>query len=574
LQKESKNQQDYFLNILSKLPGKPESIAVTLFILAMAAYYFWRLIYLTPWYDELYTYYTFISRGPVYAAIHWPVPNNHVGYSVLSAILDLFGNSYIGLRGVSFICAVANLILIYKIAGKYMSYWMPFATVLIYSGFRIVNDLSVQGRGYSLSTTCFLVAILCMSDICMLGNVKKSTFVIFVISLSYGLYTVPTSVYWVIPLCIAGGIYLLINGFRIGKLSDKSFWVSSYIIRLKSLIISGVVAAVITVILYSIIWLAIGCNYLTDDPTSTYYGNGHFYTLLHAPFLSYATGIHLMTSTSYIQGSGRDGILLNMPEYFVYLFNYFLNGFGVVLFVAVLIALIILLVQCIRHFQYSKTLLNLIYICCILFVPIMLFLQGNLPYLYLRIFSYMAFLVAFGIANIFEFIINHSNKLYNRKRGYDKEPEGTDIIYTDIVDIKLSDDNKWYETAGVYIPFAFVAICFCLLFLFGDYHGQLGEREHYLYEALSMADVDLRQNICVTDFEEQYLLKFAYDIDCENTVIEGSDMVIIDKCMIKENYDGADAYLYFTNHDSIPWDYINNTLIKKYENEEFVLYVK
>jgi len=146
LQKESKNQQDYFLNILSKLPGKPESIAVTLFILAMAAYYFWRLIYLTPWYDELYTYYTFISRGPVYAAIHWPVPNNHVGYSVLSAILDLFGNSYIGLRGVSFICAVANLILIYKIAGKYMSYWMPFATVLIYSGFRIVNDLSVQGR--------------------------------------------------------------------------------------------------------------------------------------------------------------------------------------------------------------------------------------------------------------------------------------------------------------------------------------------------------------------------------------------------------------------------------------------
>ena len=48
-----------------------------------------------PWYDELYTYYYFVSRGPVYAAIHWPVPNNHVGYSVISSLLNIFGNSYL-----------------------------------------------------------------------------------------------------------------------------------------------------------------------------------------------------------------------------------------------------------------------------------------------------------------------------------------------------------------------------------------------------------------------------------------------------------------------------------------------
>lgn len=58
----------------------------------MAVYYGFRMFSLTPWYDELYTYYYFISRGPVYAAIHWPLPNNHVGYSVLSGFLDLLGN--------------------------------------------------------------------------------------------------------------------------------------------------------------------------------------------------------------------------------------------------------------------------------------------------------------------------------------------------------------------------------------------------------------------------------------------------------------------------------------------------
>ena len=568
------NKKEKGFNILEHLPSKPESIAVTLFIIAMAAYYFWRMVTLTPWYDELYTYYTFISKGPVYAAIHWPVPNNHVGYSVLSAIMDLSGNSYIGLRGVSYICAIVNLVLIYKIAGKYMSYWMPFATVIIYAGFRIVNDLSVQGRGYTLATTCFLTAILCLIDICMMGKVKLSTYVWFVISLSYGLYVVPTSIYWVIPLCIAGGLYLLINGLRTKGVKDKGFWTSSYMLKLKSLVIAGVCAMLVTLVLYSIIWLAIGCNYLTDDADSIFYGQGHFYTLLHAPFKSYATGIHLMTSTSYIQGSGRAGFLTGLANYFLYLFNYFLNGKGALIIIFVLLALLILITQCIRHFQYSKTLMNLIYICCIVFVPIMLFLQGNLPYLYLRIFSYMGVLVAFAFTTVFEFIINKSNTFYNRIRGFSTEAENTENLYTDIVNVRLSENNKWYESAGVYIPFVFVAISFCFIFTASDYHAQLGSRENNLNNALYMADVNSRSNICVTDYEEQYLLKFGWDIDCDNTEIEGSDMVIINKCMLTENYYGDDAYLYFVNFDSIPWDYISENLIKIYENDEFVLFVK
>ena len=71
------------------LPHEPETMAATLFVIGMAAYYLWRMFAITPQYDELYTYYSFISRGPLYAAIHWPLPNNHVGYSVLSAFLSV-----------------------------------------------------------------------------------------------------------------------------------------------------------------------------------------------------------------------------------------------------------------------------------------------------------------------------------------------------------------------------------------------------------------------------------------------------------------------------------------------------
>ena len=84
----------------------------------MFGIYIYSMFNNRPWYDELYTYYYFVSRGPVYAAIHWPVPNNHMGYSVLAAIVDKFGNNYLGLRGVSVICSVVSLYLIYRLTRK------------------------------------------------------------------------------------------------------------------------------------------------------------------------------------------------------------------------------------------------------------------------------------------------------------------------------------------------------------------------------------------------------------------------------------------------------------------------
>ena len=124
---------------------KSKAVTIAWYVLfaAMAIYYGWRLFALTPWYDELYTYYYFISRGPVYAAIHWPLPNNHVGYSVLSAFLDFFGNSYIGLRGVSYLSALANMILVYRLGGRYRKGQAPLNTVILYVSVGLVNQMAV-----------------------------------------------------------------------------------------------------------------------------------------------------------------------------------------------------------------------------------------------------------------------------------------------------------------------------------------------------------------------------------------------------------------------------------------------
>lgn len=111
--------------------------------------------------------------------MNWPSPNNHIGYSVLSAFLNYFGNNYIGLRGVSFICAISNLILVYRICKKYFTHAMPFGATVLYASMQVVSDYAVQGRGYTLATFCFLLAFYCITEICKLGETKKIHVVTF-----------------------------------------------------------------------------------------------------------------------------------------------------------------------------------------------------------------------------------------------------------------------------------------------------------------------------------------------------------------------------------------------------------
>ena len=128
------------------LDDKSTKIEKTVFMIllaAMAVYYGYRLFAFTPWYDELYTYYCFISKGPIYAAIHWPLPNNHVGYSVLSACLDYLGNAYIGLRGVSYLCALANICILHRIGGiaRTVASYLSYAVFISQSSLKTASSL-------------------------------------------------------------------------------------------------------------------------------------------------------------------------------------------------------------------------------------------------------------------------------------------------------------------------------------------------------------------------------------------------------------------------------------------------
>ena len=544
------------------LPHEPEAMTEALFIMAMGAYYLWRMFAITPQYDELYTYYNFISRGPIYSAIHWPLPNNHVGYSVLSAILDYTGNPYIGLRGVSYLCAVFNLYLVYRISRRYFAHGLALGASILYASMQVVNEYSVQGRGYSLAATCFLLSVYCAGYICSIDETPMHYYVLLSLSFVLGLYTVPSSIYWVVPVALAIMSYLLINA--IGSLDAREkISDSSYFKKFKRAFWYGFVAALITVFLYVLIWLSIGSNLLLKTEGYKYYNTSHFTIILHAPFSAIIEGARYMLDQPYIQSVSASDFKAGCLSWALSLFNYMIPRTGYTLFFVMIAALIIAIIECIRHYAYSRTVINLICAFNIVITTFMLIVQKKLPYL--RVFSYFAAVICFCICICAEWFINIMIRVYNKR------------VLKNFLDTHQESErvraDKWYSGIGVYIPLILICVLFIIRFASPSFNAQLAQRETDVYSTLFIAGVENKENIAVLDCDQQYLLKFGWDVDCIKTDVDGADCVIIDKNMLTPGYSGGDFWKYYQTYETIDWDYIDS-MRPIYENENFILYVK
>lgn len=510
-----------------------ENLLFALWFVWMEVYYGFRLFALTPWYDELYTYYYFISRGPVYAAIHWPLPNNHVGYSVLSGILDLFGNPYIGLRGISYLCALANLVFLYRMGRRCLHRWWSFCCVVLYSGMNLVNQLAVQGRGYTLAAFCFLLALSMLERIGFgTGEDTKADvkyYAVFSLALTLGLYVLPSSVYWVLPVCITGGLFLLLY-----RKKEK----------LLHLIAASAVAAVNTLILYALIWLAIGSNLLSKAEGGTYFGQGHISIILSAPFLSVKEGMDYMLATPYIQSVAREGYASEFAAWLCSLFDYFYTGSAFYLGMAVYVCSMGMAVYGVLAYRKGKkeqVFLSLCTVGILTLTPILLAVSCKLPYF--RVFSYLGIPLALLFAAFLQEAVAYPCKRMGEAAGY--------------AHVALS------------LVFTFLAV---VLLLSKDYNGEYGRTEFYAKDALTHAQAGEGATLCVTDCYQQYLLKFLYGVECENTQVEGADVLLLHHEM---ETPGEETFRweFYHGYGTLPWDYIRG-MTPVYENKEYTVYVK
>lgn len=509
-----------------------EFLLFLLLFIVMSVYYGWRLFALTPWYDELYTYYYFISRGPVYAAIHWPLPNNHVGYSVLSAILDLFGNAAVGLRGVSWISSLISLCLLFAIGKECFPKGFALAAPLLYSSMELVNQLAVQGRGYALASCLYLTAFYELLQVVKFGKTKKRHYIVLACAFIWAIYTLPSSVYFVIPLCVIGGGWLLLEK-RI-----KEFW---------RLFVTALISAVCVTGLYALIWLAIGSNLLSKMPERDFYGRSHVSIILHNPFDALSTGIKYMLDTPYIQSVPRKGYLSRFGIWIKTLFEYYYSGLSTLLAVIIGIGLIGLTVvlyigipKVFKKTDKGTCFLEWYLLLSFILTPLMLIIQAALPYY--RVFSF------FGIplALLFTWMISRLISLVGKK----------ELIY------------------GVNI----FAICLCVRLLCNPFYlAQYSDREAAIADAYKHMDLQNDKAVFVSDCDQEYLVKYLYDREDTADTMQNADYILLDKLLLLaaeefEKAESADKWKFYVSHDEIAWDYIEKEMVSCYENERFVLY--
>lgn len=505
-----------------------ESGIFLLFLFVMAIYYGWRLFALTPWYDELYTYYYFISRGPVYAAVHWPLPNNHVGYSVLSAFLTIFGNAAITLRGVSWISSLASLCLLFAIGRKCFPRGFALVAPILYASMGLVNQLAVQGRGYALAACLYLTALYELIQIVIFHESRKRHYGILACALIWSLYTLPSSVYFVLPLCCIGGSWLL------GEKRKKEFCLLLY---------TAIISAVCTVALYAIIWLAIGSNLLSKTPDSPCYGQGHIFIILHTPLGALKTGIAYMLDTPYIQSVARKGYLSGLGVWIRTLFEAYYPGLSVPLLIIVgigILGIVAVLFRPISDKAGTGGFLEWYLLLSFVLTPLMLIIQAALPYY--RVFSF------FGIPTV--------------------------LLVTWMLARIVRLVRKPALTCGI----AVFAIALCvILFSKPFYPAQYSDREAAIRDAYGHMELHKESLVCVTDCDQEYLMKYLYDREDVSYAPQEADYILLDKLLLLseeelQEADSADNWKFYLSHDAIPWDYLADEMKPCYENDRFVLY--
>ncbi len=349
----------------------------------LGIYYVYRMFYIAPWYDETYTYINFINEGFLYSATHWPAPNNHIFFSMLSSLINWCGN-YIGLRGISVLAAIGTVILLYMLFKEVSSKTVSIIIVLCYSMLFLTNKLAVQGRGYSLATFFLILAIYCGYRISF-KEVKKKDYVLWAISLWLGLYTVVTSVYWVVTLCLSSGIVLLV----LKKYKN--------LIRI---IISSFIAAIATLISYSVMWFSIGAQQISSDVTTGYYGENIWFLIKEFPRTCLMRGIEFMTSDRSVQGVDRSAFLRDFKYFGRDILSAFFGKTNMWYFYGLLLVISICFILFISCIIKKKTkYIYFLALSSIGFVGIFITLWIQSAYPFVRVFSFVGvfLIMPFGV---------------------------------------------------------------------------------------------------------------------------------------------------------------------------------
>ncbi len=161
-------------------------------------------------FDEADTYMLFSSQGPLVSATFYPLPNNHILYSIITSITALLPGDPVYLLRLPLVpIGVLCMLVLFAFLKKQftdeagligLSFFIASYPVILYS---------FSARGYLLLLLCYIAALYAVFQITLSQNNSRRYYYLFIVSSVAGFYTIPFFLYAFVGLLLFASFYLL-----------------------------------------------------------------------------------------------------------------------------------------------------------------------------------------------------------------------------------------------------------------------------------------------------------------------------------------------------------------------------
>jgi hypothetical protein len=214
------------------------------------------IIYYPIDFDEADTYMLFSSQGPLVAATFYPLPNNHILFSIITSVTSMLPIDPVYALRLPLL--PIGLLLIISMFGFLKKHFTDAAALLGVSFFIAAYPLfiySFLARGYLLLLFFYVLSLYAIFELCFSNMHKKRHSYLLVLASVAGLYTIPSFIY------ALAGLYLF--AFVVLLQQKKN----AAIIRL---VRSGFVIALLAAILYLPVLISVKWSLLKPYMTPVY----------------------------------------------------------------------------------------------------------------------------------------------------------------------------------------------------------------------------------------------------------------------------------------------------------------
>ncbi|GAB3832970.1 hypothetical protein [Hymenobacter jeollabukensis] len=210
-------------------------------LLLVRSYYLLRY----PLYgDEVVTYLSFVRAGGLAAVSFYPIPNNHIGYSLICWLFSLVSpNFYWATRLPTFLLSALGTAGVGLLLLRHVNFRVAALTVFLFGFFPYALFQSVVGRGYFLLAVCAQLGFLAVLTLLRRPMRPRLAWALLVGSSVVGLYAMPS--------------YLLVFGSLLAGLAADFLW-QQRPARLWSLGLAGMVVGGAAALLYAPVLLVSG----------------------------------------------------------------------------------------------------------------------------------------------------------------------------------------------------------------------------------------------------------------------------------------------------------------------------